>query len=189
MEIKLRERPFSVYLHCCSKAEAGREAIFVAGANDGKLRVHETGIKAIVGILRLAPDDPQVKDENRRPITQIGISNLVVIELALWRKDRESDPENVEVTFESNAEIGSCNCEVIELRHLKPTDKTQFYMTRMWFDSRTKFPIQVEHYDWPRANQSESQLLERYTYRNIKTNVGLSDSDFDIHNTNYAFGK
>ena len=33
------------------------------------------------------------------------------------------------------------------------------------------------------------QLLEEYTYTNIKINVGLTDADFDTKNPNYKFTK
>lgn len=54
-------------------------------------------------------------------------------------------------------------------------------------DDEYNLPIRYEAYDWPRNGDSVSQddLLEEYTYVNLKTNVGLSDRDFDPANSNY----
>src|SRR6266446_2753070 len=53
MGMKFRREPFSVYLRCRSKPEAGREVIFIPGENGGKLLAHEAGTKSIEGTLKL----------------------------------------------------------------------------------------------------------------------------------------
>jgi len=183
MDLKFREKPFSVKLRCRSKADAGREVIYVAGENDGNLIVREAGLKSIIGAIELAADDPRVKADNRRPITEIGMSRMLELETALWRADRDTDPANVEVTFFSGAKVGDLECEGFELKHLTNKSKEQFALTRIYFDCRTKFPVQVEHFDGAGPNDPELALVEKYTYTDIKTNVGLGESDFDRHNS------
>lgn len=189
MDLKLREQPFSVYLHCRSKPEAGREVYFVAGAKNGKLLVHEAGLKGIVGIVELAIDDPQVMQENRRPITQIGIANIIAIETPLWRQMRDLEPRNVEVTFEARAEVGSCPCDVIELKRLKPIANSPFSLTRVYLDEKTRYPLQVEHFGWPEAAGGEPPLVERYRYCDLKINVGLEQPDFQPNGSRNTVGK
>lgn len=183
MDLKFRETPFSVKLRCRSKPDAGREVIYVAGENDGKLIVREPGLKSIIGAIELATDDPKVKEDNRRPITEIGMLQMLDIETALWRADRESDPANVEVTFFSGVKFGDRECDGFELKHLKRNSKDQFALTRMYFDCQTKFPVQVEHFNRAGADDSDLALVEKYTYSDIKTNVGLGESDFDRHSS------
>src|SRR6185436_11825746 len=67
MEMKFREKPFSVYFRFRSGNEAGREVIYVAGANRGNLLVHETGIKAVAGTVSVKPNGHEVMEENRYP--------------------------------------------------------------------------------------------------------------------------
>ena len=38
-------------------------------------------------------------------------------------------------------------------------------------------------YDW----SGKPQLLEEYTYLNLKLNNGFTDADFDVRNPNYQF--
>ena len=47
----------------------------------------------------------------------------------------------------------------------------------------------AERYGWPRRQGEKAPLVEEYTYSNIKTNVGLTNADFDTSNRNYGFGR
>ena len=49
------------------------------------------------------------------------------------------------------------------------------------------FPIRYEAYDWPKVAGGPPELIEAYTYVNMRLNVGLTDADFDIHNPAYRF--
>jgi hypothetical protein len=44
----------------------------------------------------------------------------------------------------------------------------------------------MEQWGFP-VGGSEPPLIEEYTYTDIKTNVGLTDSDFDVRNRKYHF--
>jgi hypothetical protein len=46
-------------------------------------------------------------------------------------------------------------------------------------------PVRYEAYDFPVHAQSPPQLIEEYTYVDMKVNVGLNDSDFDPANPAY----
>ena len=44
-------------------------------------------------------------------------------------------------------------------------------------------------FNWPEGEQSEPEVIEEYTYQNVKINVGLTDKDFDFTNPDYNFHK
>ena len=46
--------------------------------------------------------------------------------------------------------------------------------------------VRVEQFGFPTSGQ-QPPVLEEYHYSNIKTNVGLSDIDFDAANKAYGF--
>jgi hypothetical protein len=49
----------------------------------------------------------------------------------------------------------------------------------VYFDNETKLPIRAEVYDWPTRNGNpKGDLLECYSYINLKFNVGLTDATF-----------
>src|SRR5579863_2469724 len=88
MDMKFRQDPFSVYFHAHTKCKAGREVIFVAGRNDGKLIVHEVGLRALVGTMELSPDDPKVMATNRHAITEVGIAKIIESAVDIWNHEK-----------------------------------------------------------------------------------------------------
>jgi len=186
MELKFRRKPFSVYMQSYSKRRPAREVIFVAGKNDDMLLVHESGLKSLL-TLRLKPDDPRVMAENRYSITEIGIEKLLETTLSIWDEEKDISPTNVKVTLTGSARLGSAECEVIEVAHKRPLAGLKYQRTRLSFDKKTGFPVQVEHYAWPAQAGETSRLVERYTYLNIRANVGLTDEDFNPANSDYRF--
>ena len=50
----------------------------------------------------------------------------------------------------------------------------------MYFDKELKLPVRVEVYDWPTPNGNpKGELLECYSYINLKFNLGLTDAAFE----------
>ncbi len=46
--------------------------------------------------------------------------------------------------------------------------------------------MRLEQWGFP-AGGGEPYLIEEYSYTDVRPNVGLSDSDFDIRNRKYHF--
>ena len=42
-------------------------------------------------------------------------------------------------------------------------------------------------FNWPTKPGGEDDLLEAYTYTNLKVNIDLTNADFDPKNPNYNF--
>lgn len=188
MEMKFREKPFSVYFRFRSGQEAGREVIYVAGTNNGNLLVHETGIKAIAGTLNIKPNGREVMEENRYPITRVGISNLLETAFQIWETEQKyAAPDDVEVKFFPNAKLGDSACEAVQITHKKSHRELKYSLSRVYFDKQTKLPVRAERFGWPKRQGEKAPLVEEYTYSNVQTNVGLKNSDFDPRNPNYGF--
>ena len=49
------------------------------------------------------------------------------------------------------------------------------------------FPIRVEVYELPLDRGKGPQLVEEYTYLDVKLNNGYTDADFDPKNRQYKF--
>ncbi|MFN0053647.1 MAG: DUF1571 domain-containing protein [Planctomycetales bacterium] len=187
MQIKIREKPFSVYLRYLTGPEAGREVLYVAGANNGNLLVHEVGIKAVAGTVPLPPTDRKVMEENRHPITQIGMSNLLTTAFKIWDVEKKYDPQTVDIKFFPNAKLAGTACDAVQITHQKQQRDLPFHMSRVYFDKELKLPVRAERYAWPQRKGEQPPLVESYTYSKIKTNVGLTDQDFSPRNPQYGF--
>ncbi len=179
MEMKLRLQPFSVYLKYQSKREAGRQAIYVEGMHDGRLLVKEVGWKSRGGAMRLSLQNPFVTAENRYPVTHVGLANSTETVLTTWEREAKLEGVQAVVTLSADARWDEIACHELVVTHKNPRPEVDFHRTRICFDRQTLLPIHSERYGWPAEPGEEPPLIEEYSYSNVRTNVGLTDADFD----------
>jgi hypothetical protein len=185
MFVRLREEPFSIY---CKFGEpfAGREVLYVAGQNNGMMLAHEgSGIKSLVGTVSLPLDGPDAKAENRHPLTEAGLQNLVRLLIQQW--ERESKYGEITVQYYPDARLGDFPCRVVEAVHPRPRNEFPYHITRLYVDGASGLPVRVENYGWPTQPGGQPVLIEEYTYTRLQTNVGLTDRHFDRLFPEYRF--
>ena len=191
MEVKVRHEPFSVYLKFRYPQRLnGQQAIFVRGQNDDKMVAHGVGFQRIAGTQKLDPNGFFAMQGNKYPITEMGILNLIDKLLEVGYKDIKSG--ECEVKYYEDAKLGSGDsarlCTVIQVVHPVPRPHFTFHEARIFVDKELmNLPIRYESYDWPSKEGETPKLIEVYTYRDLKINVGLTDADFDHTNPAYAF--
>jgi hypothetical protein len=186
MFIKVRQQPFSVYMNFLQPtALKGQEVIFVKGANNGKMWAHGTGIRKVFGTVPLDPTGPIAMKGNRYPITELGLTNLVRRLIEVGEKDTKYG--ECEVKFFPGAKINNRVCTCIQVVHPVPRRNFLFHLARIFVDDELNIPIRYEAHDWPAKPGEQPELIEEYTYLNLKINNGFTDADFDIQNPNYGF--
>lgn len=186
MQVKFREEPMSVYLRF-EKPSPGREVIYVEGQNNGNLLVHEPGLLGLVGTVTLKPDSPRAMSEGRHPITEFGLRNLVEGTIAQWEAEAQFAASETKVKFYPKAKLGNAECQVIETWHPIPRQQFPFYLTRLYIDNKTQFPVRLEQYGYPHQPNEAPPLIEEYTFYQIQVNQGFGDQDFHPNNPNYGF--
>src|SRR5690606_31946256 len=88
---KFRTQPFSVYFRW-NAPDAGREAIYVEGANDDHVLMHKTGIrKAFTGTVRVDPESRSARTERRHSIRESGIGQMIDKLITRWEYERRFD--------------------------------------------------------------------------------------------------
>jgi hypothetical protein len=184
--IKVRQRPFSVYMTFLKpEAMKGQEVIFIPGMNNGKMLAHGTGIKKMFGTVSLDPTGPIAMKGNRYPITEVGISNMVARLIEQGEKDAKYG--ECDVKFFPGAKINNRVCTCVQVMHPVPRRNFLFHLARIFVDDELNVPIRFESYEWPTQPGGPPEMTEEYTYVNLKLNVGLTDADFDTHNPAYGF--
>lgn len=185
MSLKIRREPFSVYLKFLD-ANKGREVIYVEGRNKNLLQVHETGFRAIVGTLSLSPTSTDAMTDNRYPVTAIGLHSLLDKVIKQWEAEGKFGEVKTQKYPEAKLPSGE---ECIAYESLHPVQKNQFkfHITRLWIHKETGVAIRVEQLGFPQRAGETPQIIEEYTYSKLKTNVSLTERDFDIKNPAYAF--
>jgi hypothetical protein len=181
ISLKVRHEPFSAYLHFDNAEKRGTEALYVEGKNGGNVIAHSTKFpQNLVGTIRVPPTDSKVMADNRYPITNIGMKNLML----KFKNDGEKykdDLKEVSFTIVKDEQIDKRPCKVIEIWNPKP-EKYPRASARLYIDREWGVPVGFESYE---KTSGRSTLVEYYRYTNLKFNPGLKDRDFDP--ANYAY--
>ncbi len=187
MLMKARTQPRSVYFKF-QRPNVGREVIWVANRNGGKALAHDVGIgKLLAGTLHLDPRSKMAMEDCRHPITDAGIGHMIDEISTRWAAEMKQG-ETV-VTIQKNARVGDRRCTMIESKHPEYHPSYLFHKVKVYVDQEHDLPIRFEAYDWPRVAGAQAELVEEYSYANLRLNVGLTEQDFDPGNRGYSFGR
>lgn len=176
------EVPFAVYLKFLKpRAVEGREVLFVEGENDGEMFVRRGGTRFAFVTTRLSPESELAMRENRYPITEFGLDNLV---LRLAQRARDQMKLNCDVRYLEGIKINGRASTGIVIKNQDADADSDFYEARVYVDDELNLPIHYEAYA-PPAKEGKPRLLEQYTYTKLRLNVGYTDADFDADNPDY----
>jgi len=175
--MKIRKEPFSVSLTWQAPRDlVGQEAAYVAGRNKGMMRVNPKGVVGIFGWQTIAVDDPRVMEHSRHLITDAGIGNMIERFAKSFAADSKSPTVKVSL---ADYEYDKKKCACVEVIHPDARPGSgDYYRCLVYFDKQTHLPIRCECYDKPRSRGVEGELVEMYSFANLKTNVGLGDDTF-----------
>ncbi|TWT35135.1 hypothetical protein KOR34_00220 [Posidoniimonas corsicana] len=180
------QTPFSVYLDFKKPANvAGREVLYLAGRNSGKMLVRRGGRRLAYVTTYLDPDSAIALEENRYPVTEMGFLNLIERLVEVMREDMQHDECTVQ--FYKNAKVGDSVCTRVVVEHPQQRDYFRYHRAMVFIDEERKLPLAYGSYLWPEKAGGEPVLVEEYMYTNVKLNVGLTDEDFDRENPDYQF--
>jgi hypothetical protein len=181
LRLKVRHEPFSVLMEWLDPAmKRGRKVAWVEGKNEGKMLVRQ------LITLKLDPIESIRKKESRHTIQESGIRNLITRYREAWEREAELnltsmtlDEREVRVSLPQRDFRHECLC--VTSRHPPQTrGQFQYFYVKLYFDKGTGWPIKTEVFDWPSNAHPDGQLLERYIYLDVKTNLGLKDADFNL---------
>lgn len=187
MSMKIRQQPFSLYIYTLGPTQPkGQEVIYVEGRNNGKVVAHVTGFRhKLVGAISLDPNAPELLEGNRHGPTSAGFKNLLTKLVTAYSDAMKEGEAAVRVI--PGAKVDNRNCTCVEVSHPQQRPNHAMQMTRVFYDDETRLPIRFEAYGWPTQPGQQPPLIEEYTYRDVRINVGLTDADFDVNNPQYGF--
>ena len=186
VQAKFRQQPFSVYMALLKpESKKGQEAIYVAGRNDGCLLGHGCGLEKLAGTVKLQPTGDLAMKDTHYPITETGMRNLVKRFIEVGENDARF--AECEVKFFKNAKVNGVSTTCIEVVHPRPRHEFLFHIARLYIDDEQRIPVRYVAYDWPKQPGGQPDLIEEYSYLNVKLNVGLTDADFDPKNPAYQY--
>ena len=195
MDVKIRcprvnpqgqQVPFSIYMKFLQPRDAsGREVLWVDGRDNGNLLAHQPGVVVGMRTFELKPDGMMAMKGQRYPIYEAGLENLVVKLIEKATRDRAAGM--CEVTYRGGLALNKRPCSLIQVVHQEKRAPYEFYKAQVLIDDEYNVPVRYTSYDWPKSPGAKPQILEQYTYINLKVNVGLTDEDFNPKNPAYDF--
>ena len=178
--------PFSVYMRFTGpESVRNREVLFVKASGRDKVLVKNGGKRLSFLTVALNPIGPIAMTGNRYPVTEFGIKRLIERMIILGEQELAHDECEVEIRDDVDFDERVCQC--IEVRHPIQRPHFAYHLVRIYIDNELRVPVRFESYGWPEAGSEVPRLLEEYTYRDIKLNVGLGDADFQRDNPAYGF--
>jgi hypothetical protein len=182
------EVPFSVYLRFLGPDDvAGREVLYRQGAYGGKMIVRRGGLRFPYVTVSITPDGDLAMQDNRYPLTEIGIKNMLKRLIEVGEEDLKYG--ECEVEYFGNAKIDGRACTAVRITHPVRRSHFRYHVAEIYVDNELQVPVRYASYDWPEEEGGPPRLLEDYTYTKIQFNVGLKDRDFDYRNPAYEFRK
>lgn len=180
--------PLSIYLRFIEPANVkGREVLYVEGQHGGWLRAHEVGNLGIA-TFELNPTGPWAMRDNLHPITDTGILRLLEQLIEKGKAARKCPREEFQVTL-GESEIDGHKCQSLQIVHKNHDHDFNFHIVRIDADNELNIPIHYAAYDWPLPPNEKPELIESYTYTELKLNVGSKAEDFQYDNSAYSFPK
>ncbi|MFO0964337.1 MAG: DUF1571 domain-containing protein [Gemmataceae bacterium] len=179
IQFKFRQAPYSVYMRWLSPSKfKGQEVAYVHGQNRNKLRVHAKGLlKGMAGFVSIDVDDARIRECTRHNIYEAGIGFLIEKTIKHWEQERVIGRTEVHM---AEYEYNKKRCYRIETTRTERRPEYYCYRTVIYVDQESKLPIRAENYNWPRpGGPAEGDLIEMFSYVDLRLNAGLGDRDFD----------
>jgi hypothetical protein len=175
--VKFRNQPFSVYMRWSAPRESvGQEVCFVHGRNNNMMRVHASGILGVAGFVSIDPRDPKVMQNSRHTIYEAGLGNLIDRISRAWEAEKQLGKTQTRI---AEYEYAKRRVFRVETYYTERVAQAYCWRSVVFFDKETKLPIRTENYDWPRQGVPGGDLLETFSYIDLRFNIGLTDAAFN----------
>jgi hypothetical protein len=192
IDMKVREYPeFSVYMKW-KNVDPGRQALYSATYEDGKLVVKLGGLKGrLLPAIHLDPHGTEAMAESRHPITEAGILFLAKRLIDDRRKELEQGI-SVKCTRLANTEVGERPCFQFQFDFPDAKSNPEYRKSVVAIDSQYHIPLQVQNWTWAAADFSgtdeelqEQTLLESYSFSGLNFGVKYAELEFSRENPKY----
>lgn len=189
LHLRIRHEPFAVRMEWLApKAKKGRITTYLAGQHKDQMLVKEPLVKGLPPVkVYLAPEESKKRKESRHQITEAGLRNAMGRCITRWEADRAlgvtrvtlEDAELI-VALPDHEVLRPCR-RVTLLRPAEGEKRSSFdhYRVQVYFDKESNLPIRFEAFEWPEIGHELGRLAERYTYLDLRSDLGFKDADFE----------
>lgn len=159
--LSIRRNPRAVRLEWPEGAHKGREVIYSATEHDGLMHVNMADSIVPVPRLSIAPDSPMVLKNSRHPITEAGFDTIIHnLEISL-EKGSHGDSSGGKLSYGGLEQPAGLDRPCHKILRVTPSGE----MWLVYLDPNSQFPAMIQ------GNAPNGDLLERYSFSAIKTNL------------------
>ena len=173
------QKPLRIYMKWLGEPLKGQEALYVQGKYDNKLIGHRGGILGMV-TLSLDPNGAAAMKGNRHPITDTGFG--FIIEQLKCNINSALRHGEFQIIRMGEEPFEGRPATVVEAR-VTPHEGRKYYCSRLVIHIDREFMLPVGNVFY----EEQDVLLEKYSYADVKLNIGLTDVDFSRSNEKYRF--
>jgi outer membrane lipoprotein-sorting protein len=171
IDVKFREKPFSVYMNWLEGARKAARVLYVEGENDGKMLVKPTGIGSFLIVSR-DPEGEDARKAGRYTLKQFGLKKGLQRSLFGFQEDQKAGTLHVKYLGKQKIkEAGDRTCWVLKRRYEKPDDDGVGEQT-LYLDAQTWLMVGTILKD------DKGRLLAEYWFRDVKLNPEFSKDPF-----------
>jgi hypothetical protein len=177
-EMKVRTNPAGVYVRFAKpEAVAGMELAYSGSRKLPKMRFRPAGLAGAKGFFTRDLDDAKFLAENRHPVTEWTMAAVVDrVSAAVAREKTLNNPVEV---YTGDFQFAGRNVVRYEILTRRPHTFRYAHRMLVYVDKETKLPLRYEAYDQPKAGAATGDLLESYSFSDMKLNVGIGENAFD----------
>ncbi len=178
-EMKMRVNPVGVYVRFARpEASAGMEVAYSGAKKDSKVRFRPAGIEGRKGFQKLDTDDAKFLAVNRHPVTEWGMGPI--LELISTVTAREKSLNNPVEVFTGDYQFANRNVTKYDIFTRRQHAFRYAAKMVVYVDKETKLPMRFEAYDEPKGTALQGELLEAYSFTDLKFNTGVGENAFDF---------
>lgn len=171
LDVKFREKPFSVYMRWLEGARLAARVIYVQGENNDKMLVKPSGLGGFLIVSR-DPEGADARKSGRYTLKQFGLKKGLQRSLYGFEEDQKAGKLHVEYQGKQKIkEAGDRTCWVLERRYEKP-DEDGVSWQRLYIDTQTWLMVGTILKD------DKGRLLAEYWFRDIKINPDFGKDQF-----------
>jgi Protein of unknown function (DUF1571) len=172
-------QPFSIYMKWVQPHKlAGQEVAYVQGRNRNMMRVKAKGlVPGAIGFVSVDPNDRRVMEHSRHNILEAGLGNMIEENLKILQVAR-----GLNKTAVRTAEYMFDKRPCLRIETVNPPERNpQYYCYRsvLYLEKESKLPMRLENYDWPAAPGAAGDLLEEFSYADLRFNVDMREDLFN----------
>lgn len=164
-------KPLAARVRVVGGEKAGTDLLYVAGANNGKIRARSTGLLGIAAF-NVAPDSRRAMKGELYPITWIGIGKVLDLMDEEVRKV-SAEGRLVATSFEATHR----GRKYLRFDVVLPKDGEGKYFCRraqIEIDAQVALPVHIVLYDW------QERLREEYYYLDLILDPEFDAATFDF---------